>query len=379
MRVTIEKLVYGGSGLARTPDGVVFVPRTAVGDVLEVEIIETKKDYAVARMLSLIEPSPDRQEPYCPNYETAGCCHWQHIRYEKQTEYKESIVRESLQRLGRLTWDAPIQILAGPDRNYRMRAAFHVVDAKLGFIREKTNEVVRIAECSALVPELNAFISHANSQMELRGVHEVRAVSGTTIAASLDGRIVNLGPRPAIEVNSIRYQLNPNTFFQANRFLLPSFIGEVLRQAGPSPRHVLELYSGVGFFSLPLARAAQEVISVEEDDAAVREARDNARLNGVWNLKLFKRQVAATLQSKEVRPDVVVLDPPRTGFGARNAERVAEMKPARVVYVSCNPSTFAADAAALLRKGYKLNRVTLVDQFPNTFHIELVGQFERVL
>src|SRR5215471_12490593 len=115
MRVTIEKLVYGGSGLARTDQGVVFVPRTAPGDVVEVEFVERKADYAVARLVAVLEPSGDRQSPTCPNYESAGCCHWQHIRYHRQLEIKEAILRETLHRTARIPWEAPIPIVSGPD------------------------------------------------------------------------------------------------------------------------------------------------------------------------------------------------------------------------------------------------------------------------
>src|SRR5678815_595636 len=126
MQVTIEKLVYGGAGIARTPDGVIFVGRTAPGDVVEIDIVERESDYAVGRIKSLIEPSPDRQEPSCPNYETAGCCHWQHIRYSRQLEIKDAILRETLQRTGHIAWDAPIPRIYGSDLHYRMRASFHV-------------------------------------------------------------------------------------------------------------------------------------------------------------------------------------------------------------------------------------------------------------
>jgi len=131
MQLTIEKLVYGGDGLARTERGVVFVPRTAAGDVIEAEVFESKKDYAIARLIKVLEPSPDRQEPYCPNYATEGCCHWQHIRYEKQLDYKEAVLRESLRRVGQLEWNSEIHRISGPDRNYRLRATFHVKDGRL--------------------------------------------------------------------------------------------------------------------------------------------------------------------------------------------------------------------------------------------------------
>src|ERR1019366_1643839 len=132
MQVTIEKLVYGGDGLARTDQGVIFVPRTAPGDVVEVEIAARKKDYASGRVVRLITPSPDRQAPFCPNYESAGCCHWQHIRYGRQLDIKEAILRESLTRLGHLEFNEAIEKISGPDRGYRLRASFHVRDSKLG-------------------------------------------------------------------------------------------------------------------------------------------------------------------------------------------------------------------------------------------------------
>src|SRR5262245_25129755 len=142
MRLTIEKLVYGGAGLARTDQGVVFVQRTAPGDIVEAEIVGKKKDYATGRVIQILEPSPDRQQPDCPNYGTAGCCHWQHIRYDRQVDYKEAILRETLRRVGHFEWNEPLRRLTGPDQNYRLRATFHVIDGKLGFVRENTNAVV---------------------------------------------------------------------------------------------------------------------------------------------------------------------------------------------------------------------------------------------
>src|SRR2546421_6965137 len=162
MRLKIEKLVYGGSGLARTDQGGIFVPRSAPGDVVEAEIVGRKKDYSTARIIEILEHSPDRQEPYCPNYESAGCCHWQHIRYDRQVDYKEAILRETFRRIGHFDWNETIHRLTGPDRNYRLRATFHVTNGRLGFMRENTNTVVAIRECASLVPELNQFIGSAD-------------------------------------------------------------------------------------------------------------------------------------------------------------------------------------------------------------------------
>ncbi|HLQ77701.1 MAG TPA: TRAM domain-containing protein, partial [Terriglobia bacterium] len=214
MQVKIEKMVYGGAGLARTEQGVIFVPRTAPGDVVEVEVFDRKKDYASARVTAIIEPSPDRQTPDCPNYETAGCCHWQHIQYSRQLEIKESVLRETLQRTGQIAWDGAIKIIRSPDRNYRLRATFHVRDRTVGFVREHGNTVVPIQECSSLVPELNAFIPEANRLLaSFDTVEEIHAVSGPEVAATFDGRPSGM-KNPRIHVNEFVFDMHPDAFFQ---------------------------------------------------------------------------------------------------------------------------------------------------------------------
>jgi 23S rRNA (uracil1939-C5)-methyltransferase len=373
MRLKIEKLVYGGAGLARTDEGVVFVPRTAPGDIVEADVVDRKKDYATAMLKQILEPSPDRQTPYCPNYETAGCCHWQHIQYARQVEYKEAIVRESLTRLGHLHWDREIKRVTGPDRNYRMRATFHVIHGQLGFIREKTHTIIPIRACASLVPELNQFIGTVDAS----AAREVHALSAPEVVASFilnDGTTQRMG-RATVHVDGFQYRVTADTFFQANRFLLGSFINEVIDQAEPASKNVLELYAGTGFFSIPLARLAKEVIAIESSGAAVRQARENATTNKT-PLTAVEGQVDAMLQSSDLKPDVVILDPPRTGCGVKAAEQIATLKSHRIVYISCNPSTFAREAAVLVKQNYELRRLTLLDQFPNTYHIETVASFE---
>src|SRR3989442_12533349 len=364
MRLTIEKLVYGGAGLARTDQGVVFVPRTAPGDVVEVEIVAQKTDYSTGRIIEILEPSPDRQEPYCPNYATAGCCHWQHIRYDRQVDYKVGILRETLRRVGHFDWTNAIERLTGPDRNYRLRATFHVTNGQLGFIRENTNVIVPIRSCASLVPELNEFIG----TVDPGPAREVHALSVPEVVSSfvLDDGAVHRSGRATIHINNVQYRVTADTFFQANRFLLAAMVNEVLQQAGSSPGNVLDLYAGVGFFSIPVARVAKEVIAIESSRTAVRLAQENARINQTWQLRSVYGQVGATLRGAGLHPNVVILDPPRVGCGVETANQIAGLKPNRIVYVSCNPATFAREAAAFIAKGYELRRVTIVDQLSDT-------------
>ena len=379
MRITIEKLVYGGAGLARTESGVVFVPRTAPGDVLDVEIVERKPDYAVARLLSLVEASNDRQTPTCPNYSTAGCCHWEHIRYSRQVEIKEAILRETLQRTGRLVWESPITTLSSVDTHYRLRASFHVRNQKVGFVEEGTHSVVPIKECSALSTELNNFIPEANtilSEPGMANVREVHAISGPPVLAAFDNK--NIGPGPVrLRVKDWGFELHPLAFFQSNRYLLDSFLDEVVRQASGA-RRILDLFCGSGFFSIPLCRDRAQVLGVESNAVAIRQAQINKALNGVTNVEFFQGSVEDTLKtSPDVTPDLIVLNPPRTGAGREAARRIAGLKADRIIYVSCNPSTFGREAAVFCSDGYTLQSLTLVDQFPNTYHIESVGVFQR--
>jgi len=379
MRVTIEKLVYGGAGLARSEHGVVFVPRTAPGDVLEVELIEKKNDYAVARVVSVLEPSPDRQSPTCPNYETAGCCHWQHIRYQRQVQIKESILRETFQRTARISWNGPISALTAADHHYRLRASFHVYKHKLGFVEERSHRIVPILECNALAEELNGFIPEANAMLagpDMADVREVHAISGPAVLAAFDKRLAGKPP-VHLRVSDWTFDLHPEAFFQTNRYLLAGFLDIVVQKASGA-RRVLDLFCGSGFFAIPLASVADEVLGVEASRTAVMQAQVNARLNHVSNAEFFEAPVIDALRrSPDLRPDLVVLNPPRSGAGRDVADLVAGLGAERILYISCNPSTLAREIAPIVARGYTLQDITMVDQFPNTFHIEMIAAFQK--
>ena len=383
MLIKIEKLVYGGFGLARTDGGVVFVGRTIPGELIEAEIVERKKDYAIARLIEVLEPSEDRREPYCPNFETVGCCHWDHIAYERQRALKKDILLESLERGGKIESPEPIRHIYGPEREYRLRASFHVRDRRLGFMDEGKNGVVTIDRCAALMPPLNRFIreaSEALSQPGLDGTTSVRAVAspetGEVAATFLRGRECARWPgrNPTTHVGGIEYRLDPDSFFQPNQFLLEQLVSAVVNAAG-SPKVTLDLFCGSGFFSLPLAKLSSRLVGI--DRRSIRTAEWNARRNRIANVAFVKSSAWAFLVNSDIRPDLVVMDPPRTGAGRNIAKRVATPGAARIIYVSCNPTTFAPEARLLLEAGYTLSSITFIDQFPNSHHIETIGLFQR--
>lgn len=384
MRIRIEKLVYGGAGMARTDEGVIFVEKVLPGELVEVEIVDKKKDYANARLVEVLEAAPERRPPVCPNFETVGCCDWNHITYERQLEIKESIIRESLSRLGRIDWERPIERVTGPEREYRMRATFRVENQRLGFVEEKTNRVVPLTECAAMMPALNQFVRDATQALtrpELNGTETVRAIvspeSGEVAATFHRGRERASWTKrlPVTQVMGMEYRLRPDSFFQPNRFLLEPILSEVLRASGNS-KLVLDLFCGSAFFSLPLARTASKVIGVDRRSAA--NAKWNARHNQIENVEFVKSSAWAFLMKRRIRPDTVVLNPPRTGAGKNIVKKVASLEPSKIVYVSCNPTTFATETRLLLDNSYQLSSFKFIDQFPNTHHIETIASFERI-
>jgi 23S rRNA (uracil1939-C5)-methyltransferase len=249
----------------------------------------------------------------------------------------------------------------------------------LGFVEERSHRVIPISECSALSPELNAFIPEGNeilSAPDMREVREVHAISGPPVLATFGRKRFGHGPA-RVAVKDCVFDLHPEAFFQTNRYLLAEFLDSVVKNSTGS-RRVLDLFCGSGFFAVPLAKVAEEVLGVESSRTAVKQARLNATLNQVTNVRFFEGAVEETLKnSPELRPDFVVMNPPRTGAGRDVAGLAAGLAAERLVYVSCNPTTFAREAPVILARGYTLDSITLVDQFPNTYHIEMVAVFGK--
>jgi 23S rRNA (uracil1939-C5)-methyltransferase len=210
----------------------------------------------------------------------------------------------------------------------------------------------------------------------MSSVREVHAVSGPPVVASFGREQIGEGPA-RVKVKDWVFDLHPLAFFQSNRYLLDDFIETVLKHCSGAKR-VLDLFCGSGFFSIPLAAQGTQVLGVETSRFAVKQARTNARLNGVSDVEFFESAVEESLRdSPDVRPDLILLNPPRAGAGREVAKRVAGLKAERIVYVSCNPSTLGREAAVLSAEGYALRSLTLIDQFPNTYHIETLALFER--
>lgn len=383
MQIRIEKLVYGGTGMARTDEGVVFVPRTIPGELIEAKIVERRKDYAYGELIDVIEKSKYRRKPSCPNFETVGCCDWNHIAYEQQLHFKQEIIVESLVRLGKIEWPQDISVLYGQEDKYRLRASFHVINQRLGFMRKGTNDVVPISRCVALMPTLNNFLKEANEALvnpEFDGTEVVQAIvspkTGDIAATFCRGkeRAIWADQTLTTTVCGIEFELVPNLFFQPNQFLLEQVMSSVVNLSNPV-NLTMDLFCGSGFFSLPLAKLSSRVVGV--DRRSTRIAIKNAQRNQVTNIEFIKASVSQFLAHSNLRPDLVILDPPRSGAGHNIVRKIAALSPEKIVYISCNPTTFAPEASLFIEGGYTLSSLKFIDQFPHSHHIETIGLFQK--
>jgi 23S rRNA (uracil1939-C5)-methyltransferase len=383
--VAIEKLVYGGDGLAHVGSQAVFTPLAAVGDFARIRIVECERNYARGVIEELLDPSPLRRTPPCQYFGVCGGCQLQHLDYPAQLEAKASFVRESLRRIGAIEWDKEIRIRSSEEFGYRSRAEIKVARdengrARIGYFRAGSREVCEVESCPILTPAANRELQrlHAESSLVPNDATRVYLTAGddeviVTPANGEDGRAAEFDSMGTAHqrIAGINYGFGVRSFFQGNRLLVEELIEEAV--GGVSGEFAVDLYAGVGLFSLQLAKTFGQVCAVEGNKTAANHGVENARINGLNNVRYEPISVEAWLKYKSAeapRPDFALLDPPRAGAGVQIIERLAAMKPPMLTYVSCDPATLARDLRLLIDYGYRIDSITALDMFPQTFHVE---------
>lgn len=386
--ITIEKLVYGGAGLARTPERVTMVPLVLPGEEVKIEPGKVHAGYREARMTEIVKASPNRVDAPCPHFGTCGGCHYQQMTYEAQLAAKRDILREQLQRIGKITLANEIGVLSGEPYGYRNRIQLHLDRARLGYREGGSHKLVPIKECGIASPKLNEAINAIRERIHHprfpKFIREIELFSNEqetqfNIVHSEEGvqkhffewmaEVIPGADQPALEyrVGKDRFTVSYQSFFQVNRFLINELVKHVL--AGAEGKHGLDLYAGVGLFSLPLARIMPKVTAVEVVRGAARDLEENVRGTAI---NVVQMPTEGYLAKLKVTPDFVLADPPRAGLGKPAVADLVRLKPARITLVSCDPATLARDLAGLQAGGYGIEDVTMVDLFPQTFHIESV-------
>ena len=390
MKIEVEKLVYGGDGLARVDGEVILTSFVAAGETAEIEREPKRSGITRGRLHEVVTASPDRVTPPCPYFRRCGGCHYQHLSYEAQLAAKRAILIETLARTGKME-APPIAVIAGEPYGYRNRIQLHFEEGRLGYREARSHQLCAIDQCPISSPELNKCIQALNRMMRARRWPSfLRVAELFTNENEVQFHVLET-ERPIAQkffdwlkeeisglmVGALEYEgyrVSYGSFFQVNRFLVKALSETVLGDARGGA--ALDLYAGVGLFSVPLANRFERVTAVESGTGATRDLAFNASRAGA-RIEVVEQNVDLFLAQLREAPDLVLADPPRTGLGKAVVRRLIELAPREIVVVACDPSTLARDGQTLLAEGYQLDHLTMVDLFPQTYHIETVARFRR--
>jgi 23S rRNA (uracil1939-C5)-methyltransferase len=402
--IEISGPAYGGISIGRYNGKVVMVKGSVLpGETVEVAIAHEKKDYLSASALRVLESSPDRVRPFCRYFGECGGCHLQHVSYSRQTQLKEEILRDCLRRLTKIDIDLSSSVTDSNPWNYRLRGQFKVSKTGTGFYREKTRGVVDVENCPVMADEINEALQEAKVLMNEATVKEIHITMGDSLIGLIKSSAYNEptaywdrlsslflesgfsgifverkknkllkygAPFTTLSLSGLQYTISPMSFFQGNWKLNTVLVHLIKDTMGPlKGLRVLDLFAGAGNFSIPLGADA-EVVAVEENPFSIEDGRRNLDLNKVGNFR-FIHSTAEQYRPEESF-DILILDPPRQGLTKKTMNNVLSMLPGRIVYISCNPATFARDLKKLLEK-YGIESIRMIDFFPQTFHVEAMA------
>ncbi len=428
--LSIEKLLYGGDGLAHAEGNTVFVPYVLPGEHVRAAVRTKKKKLVHAKLLEVTKAAATRIAPECPHFGVCGGCHYQHIAFGEQGRLKAEILRETLARLGGVTWSGEIHSHTAEPYGYRNRAQWAFRDAlprAFGYFLPESAHIVPIDRCPVLSPglaktfgqlqelaranslppgilEIEAFVDSEDAKLALNVAFERFSKPAKDLIADFRAALPQLDSLLLLDQSKNRFELSgPGylthqaggfsfrvshlSFFQVNRFLIEELLKSVLKEAKGG--YALDLYAGVGFFTLPLAKSFARVVSVDANLSATRDLRVNAEAAGMQVVS-HNEHAEDFLKKEQEQPDFVVLDPPRVGLGAEVAARLANLGAPEIAYLSCDPATLARDLAVLTASErrpaseitpahrYEISQVHLFDLFPQTFHIETLVRLRRV-
>jgi 23S rRNA (uracil1939-C5)-methyltransferase len=380
LEVQVEKLVTGGDGLARFEGIPIFVARAAPGDRARVRLVERRPDYARAEIVELLVPGPGRRVPPCPHFADCGGCDLQHLEDGLQVRYKAESVVETLQRVGGVPTPPKVEVIAGAMWGYRLRTQLHsgrdaAGNTVIGYFARGTQSLVPVRVCPIRVPELERLLPELPARLgdtPPPRLDLLAGLDGALSAAPVAGDL----PHGEVElrVAGASFHLDARCFFQAHRELVVRLVESAVGDW--QGERAVDLYAGVGLFSLTLAQRYRAVTAVEGDGVSARYARTNARRNKMPHVEVVAQAVESWVAALPPDLDRVLVDPPRAGLPPAVRRALLRARPRRLTYVSCHAATLARDLRELLA-AYRLEALALVDLFPQSGHMEVVAQLVR--
>ncbi len=404
IQVILAASAYGGSSVGRYNGKAVFVPFTIPGEVVKVSIVEEKKNFALARLVEVVKPSPLRVEPPCPYHSVCGGCHYQHLPYQEQLNLKRTIFGEQLKKIAKITDLPPIEVVPSPSQlGYRNNVQFHLnSQGKPCFVPAETGvPLLAVEDCLLMGNASKELLPYLSFESE-SGIDRVilREAEGSSmlilesdeldvpaLQIEADMSVVHITEQDTVvlagedylvhQVAGQKFKVSAASFFQVNTQATAIMVEKVLDTINwDAEMVVMDLYCGVGLFSKFLAPRVGKIIALEVSSSSCADFVDN--LDEFDNVELYEGLAEEIVPNIRSKVDVVVADPPRAGLDSRVTDALAKLMPTWLVYVSCDPTTFARDVARLAGHGYELASSTILDMFPHTYHIESINLFKRV-
>ena len=401
--ITLEKFTYGGDAIGRLPDGrAVFIPLGLPGERVRIRLVYEKKNFARGELLDVLGPSSQRITAKCKHFGECGGCHYQNIPYEDQLEAKTEILRDQLQRIGKIE-NPPVQPMVSCPTpwNYRNHVQFHLTDdGKLGYVGIDGNVIIPITEChlpdetiDVLWPKLDFEADTSIDKVSLRAgvdddlmlILESDELEAPELELEAGISVVHLTEEDALvmagedhlimQVLERPFYVSAGSFFQVNTIMAEKMVSHLLEKLPLPAKTILDVYCGVGLFSAFLAPECERLIGIESSPSACEDFAVN--LDEFDNVELYEGAAEEVIPHLEAEQAIVLVDPPRAGLDKLALDGIKQLAPDVIAYVSCDPSTLARDAARLISDGYRLVDVTPFDMFPQTYHIESISLFEK--
>ena len=395
MEVKIDRLDHQGRGIASL-DKVTFIPNALPGEIVDIEITTSKSKYNIGKVNRYISESNSRIKPICPYYNVCGGCELMHLSYENELKYKEDKIKNIMSRYAGLDNVSNI-VGCNTELSYRNKVTFKV-DKKISLSKKESHELVNIDKCLLISDKMNNYITVIN-KIDLSNINEViirESIDDTMIifmcdkdinieTSLLDCNVVKYykkyetlkGNNYIIDkIGDLSYKISPSSFFQVNKYQVKKLYDLVLDNLKPNKSDkVLDLYCGTGTIGLYVANYVDEVLGIEINEDAIKDANYNKELNNIHNIS-FTAGDSKIIHNINFKPNKIIVDPPRAGLDKKVIDDIIRINPERLVYVSCDPITLARDLN-ILKEKYNVNKIIPVDMFPRTYHVETVCVLER--
>jgi len=369
-KLKIEKIVHKGFGLARDKKKVYFIPYTIENEEVSIRVAQVKKNYIYALPEKISQPSPYRVIPKCTHFQVCGGCDFQHIDYTHQSIIKKNIIKEFLRRQN-IFLKKEINYISSPQSyHYRINARFHIKNERFGYFKKISHKLVGIKECPVMDDNIMNFIKPIKD-FHLLNTVKIKTDNNNNISSNI------MKNRLQYSVDDLDIYYDFRAFFQSNKFLIEKWLEEIVDFISDfNKKRIIELYCGTGIISLFLTKQFKinRITGIDKDNALINFARISRERNRLFKVKFIAGKVEKAIEEFQFA-NIIIMNPPRQGLSEDAVNKIVKLKAEAIIYSSCEISTFFRDAEKIIYHGYKLERLTGLDIFPQTYHFEIVGLF----